>query len=37
LGENPPEEELLQYAKDHPDIRRIARILRAKVVEVEKL
>jgi len=37
LGENPSEEELLAYANSHPDIRRIARILRAKVVEVEKL
>jgi len=37
LGENPTEEELLAYANSHPDIRRIARILRAKIVEVQKL
>lgn len=37
LGENPTEDELMEYANRHPDILRIARILRAKVVEVHKL
>lgn len=37
LGEDPSEEDLLAYANSHPDIRRIARILRATVVEVQKL
>ncbi len=37
LSENPSEEELFEYANRHPDIRRIARVLRARVVEVRKL
>lgn len=37
LGDDPTDEELRKYAESHPDIRRIARILRAEIVEVTRL
>ena len=36
LSENPTEEELFAYANAHPDIRKLMRIFRAKVIDVNK-
>ncbi len=36
LSENPTEEELFAYANAHPDIRKLMRIFRAKVIGVNK-
>lgn len=36
LSENPTEEELFAYANAHPDVRKVMRIFRAKVIDVNK-
>lgn len=36
LGENPTEEELLSYASAHPAVKRVLRIFRGRIVQVER-
>lgn len=36
LSDDPSEDELMAYAKAHPDVRRAIRIFRAKILKVEK-
>jgi hypothetical protein len=36
LSDDPTDEELVAYASAHPDVRRVMRVFRAKVVSVTK-